>query len=114
MEIANFVEKYLDPTQLFDLHHCNSVVDKVIEECTSEEQFFLFGKVLNGRHGWGVAAKHYIQIEQLRARGADEGMLALAMKGKIEEAKHRFKQYNEAVALLDRVHQIKARILELE
>lgn len=114
MDVANLVEAYLDTTKLFDITHCNSVVDKVMLECSSEEQFVLFGKVLHGRHGWGVAAKHYIQIEQLKHRGADQEILKLALEGKMEHAKIRLKQYAEANALIERIHQIKTRIEELE
>ena len=114
MEIANLVELYLDSTKLFDMEHCNSVVEKVMFECPSEEDFVLFGKVLYGRHGWGVAAKHFIQIEQLKHRGADQSIMNLALEGKMEHAKFRLKQYTEASLLMERIHQIKARILELE
>ena len=111
---AGLVTLHLDASKLFDLTHCNFVIDKVMSECTTEEQFVLFGKVLYGKHGWGVAAKHYIQLEQFKSRGADQDIMNLALRGQMDAAKQRFKQWHEAKTLLERIHQIKSRILELE
>jgi len=111
--IFKIVDIHLDRSKLFDLGHCNAVVEKVMAECSSDDEFVSFGKVLYGRHGWGVAAKHYIQIEQLKARGAPPDIVELALRGKIDEARVKFGQFKEAVTVLNRVKEIKARIEEI-
>jgi hypothetical protein len=115
MEIASLVETHLDLKKLFDLDHLNFVIEQVMCQCRDDEaEFYMFGKQLTGRHGWGVAAKHYIQYAQLKNRGADQEILKLALAGNIEAAKLRLKQYEDAIKLLERVRVIKRRIIELE
>jgi hypothetical protein len=117
--ITPFITKHLDRAKLYDLDHCNAVVERVMSECTSEDEFVLFGKVLFGKHGWGVAAKHYLQIEQLqdRLKGANDviasELLELAYTGKMEEAKRKYALYAESKTTLSRVREIKRRLNEI-
>lgn len=114
MEISKLVDSNLDSKKLFDLAHCNAVIDKVIASCDTDDDFVVFGKLLYGRHGWGVAAKLLIQVKQLEEKDAPQEIIDLIKKGKDEEALTRFRQFAEVQKILRRVRQIKEQISELE
>jgi hypothetical protein len=114
MEIAQLVEATLNSKKLFDLAHCNAVIDKITASCDSDDDFVVFGKTLYGKHGWGVAAKLFIQVKQLEEKQAPPEILDLFKQGKDEEALVRFRQYADVQKILKRVRQIKEKISELE